>query len=371
MSQNRRVLFSSHVAGIAQYQSNSYYAIEGCQNVGITTNYTLDPILELGQINLYQLVEQIPEVEVTAQKVLDGSPLMYHLSTLGATDGSLVGRSNQRCQFAMSVYSDVQQSASGTPTSQTMCSGMYIQNISYTFGTSGPFMEDCTWVGNDKAFLNSAFTFTPTFNNNDSPLALAGSGGVQLRQDLIFYPILGSGDPNHTVETQGTLDSNGQVLAYLTILPPDVVGISSSGTNDRDSSGEFGSHISDITVGCNLGRDAVLELGRRDPYYRFTQFPIQVTCSITAIATDADSLTASETGYDGFGDNTRPRSIRIRAREGTFICLGTENKLQSVSFAGGGTDGGQANITYNYITYNTFSVSHPKDPSSLQYPLLI
>lgn len=367
---NRRIFFATQAIGIAPLGSDSYTAVHGAQRVGINTNFTLDQILELGQISVYQMVEQIPEIEVSATKVLDGYPLLLHLSTYGSPNASLVGRSNQRCSLAISIYSDNQSSATGVPVGQIVCSGLYFSQSSFNFTTDGTFQENWVAVGNNKSWLSSAFTFTPTFNNQDSPLSLADSGGVNIRKDMIFYPILtGSYMAGYSQERGTALDVNGQVIAFLTILPPDINGISSSGTNDRDSNGQFGAHITSITCSTNVGRDAILELGRKEPYFRFANFPVEVTSEITIIGTDNDNIQATELGVRGDGNNLYDRSIRLRAREGTFIDLGIKNKLTGTTYGGGDTGGGQVSITYSYRTLNDYTVTHPQDPSpTITYP---
>ena len=358
MSANRRVWYATHVVSLAPLSTTAYTTTHGVQSVGVNTNFTLLNIMELGQSNLYELKEMIPEIDVTMDKVLDGYPLLFHLATQGAGDPSLVGRSNQQSQFCMNVYSDVQQSASGTPTSEIVCSGMYFQSSSFTFPVDAPFRESMTLVGNTKTYNSSGFVYTPTYTNADAPLALAGSGGTQIRNDMIFYPI---GNSSPASENSNTLDSNGQVAAFLTILPPEI-GVSSSGTNDLVN-GDFLAKIQNITVSCNVGRDSVLELGRKYPYFRFAQFPIPVNTEISVIALNTDTQNATEAGYNGQGDNLYNRSIRIRARDGTFIDLGLQNKLTSINWAGGDTGGGQATITYSFITYQNYTVTHPADPS--------
>lgn len=366
---NRRIFYATQAFGIAPLGSNSYTPTHGTQSIGINTNFTLDQVLELGQISIYQLVEQIPEVELTASKVLDGYPLLMHLATNGAPNATLVGRSNQRFMAGLSIFSDVQQSASGTPVSQMVCSGMYFSQSSFSFNTDGQFTENFTAVGNNKVWLTSGFTFTPTYNNQDAPAAIAGSGGVNLRKDMIFYPVLtGSYMRGYTQERGSALDVNGQVVAFLTILPPDIPGISSSGTNDRDSTGQFGAHIQSINTSVNLGRDSILELGRKEPYFRFANFPVEVNTDITFVATQGESVNALELGTNANGDNLVARSIKLRAREGTFIDLGTQNKLSSTTYGGGDTGGGQVSVTYSYRTYNDYTVTHPADPSNLTYP---
>lgn len=365
---NRRIYFASKAFGAAPFNSTTYTTLHGVQSVGISTNFTLQNIQELGQLNIYQLVEEIPEIEVTAEKVLDGNTLMYHASTQGGSDGSLVGRSNAQCQLAIPVYGDTQGAASGLPQNETVASGMYLSQVSYTFGTDGPSRESCSWVGNQVLFKTNNFDFQPTgLVNNDTPLALAGSGGVQMRYHMVFFPILNSGDPLASRENATALDGNGQLNAFLTILPPEV-GVSSSGTNDRDSGGNFLAHISNITCSCNLGRDTILELGRKLPYFRFTTWPVQTTTEIAVVALQAQNINATELGLDGQGNDLVNRTIKVRMRDGTWIDMGSTNKLQTVSFNGGNTDGGNTTLTYSFLNYNFFYVSHPLDPSHIANP---
>lgn len=361
---NRRIWYATQAVGAAPLNSTTYTPMHGVQIGGLATNYTLQPIMELSQATIYELKELIPEVTVSLEKVLDGYPLLYHLCTQGAVDGSLVGRSAQQAMIAYSIYPDTFSSASGTPTSQIECSGMWWNELSYTFPLDRPFMENLSLIGNNRVNKTGAADFTPTFTNVDAPLALAGSGGVQIRQDLIFYPILGGVGYAGGLENGSTLDVNGQVIAFYTILPANINGISTSGTNVyTPSSDSFNCHVQSISVSVNAGRDAVYELGHRFPYYRFMNFPIAVTTEITIIATDLDTLTATEAGLDGQGDNSLYQTIKVRSKEGTWIDLGTNNKCQSVSFGGGNADGGNATLTYSYINYDQMLVSHPQDPS--------
>jgi hypothetical protein len=370
MATNRRIFYAVQAVGLAPLGSLTFTNTHGLQTVGITTNYTLENVQEIGQISVYQLVEMVPEIEVNLEKKLDGYPLLYHLFTQGSPTATLVGRSAQRTNLALSVYGDTQNSASGTPIAECYASGLYWSSVNYSFSTEQTLTETLSAVGNDITWATgiAGFTYTPTYNNTDSPLALAGSGGVQIRRDIIFYPILGSGDPNYAKETSSTLDVNGQLSAFLTILPPDVTGISSSGTNDRNSVGQYNVHVTQITCGTNAGRDPLLELGRKDPFFRFINFPVEVNYSITTLNLLGAGNVASEQGLDGLGDNVLGRSCKIRVREGTFIDLGTKGKLQSVTYGGGDATGGNVLTTYNFITYNDFSVTHPQDPSQLPWP---
>jgi len=377
---NRRIFYATQAVGFAPISATgNYISVHGAQSVGINTNFTLENVSEIGQLSIYQIVEQIPDIEVTVEKFLDGYPLLYHLSTPISANNTLVAKNIQRSMMATSIYADNQSSASGTPLAEVVCSGLYFQSATYNFGTDQSLRESVTLVGNNIFWYNpsntgvggnqlSALTsavYTPNFLNTDSPLALAGSGGVQIRRDIIFNPILGASDPNYAKEFSGTLDVNKQSLAFFTNLPPDIEGISSSGTNDQTlSQGQFNAHINNITISCNAQRPLILELGRKEPYYRFMNFPVPVTAAITTVSRLGNQVSATELGSDGLGNNLSNRSIRVRVREGTWIDLGHKNKLQSCTYAGGDTTGGQVNCTYSYITYNDFLVSHPQDPSN-------
>jgi hypothetical protein len=108
---NKRVFYASQQAAIGTNGLTTFGAgqtIFGLQTVGITTRFNLEQVFEIGQVAIYENVEALPAVEITLEKVLDGKALMYHMATQGAASGTLNGRSNIRCSFAMSVFSDSQ-----------------------------------------------------------------------------------------------------------------------------------------------------------------------------------------------------------------------------------------------------------------------
>src|SRR5688500_8608620 len=115
MPDNKRIIFASQQFNMWPEGSSSPIAAHGVQSAGITTNFNLEQVFEWGQLAIYDNIEQIPDVEVTAEKVLDGHPLLYHLATANATSGTLVGRSNRRCIIGISIFSDTMDSASGAP----------------------------------------------------------------------------------------------------------------------------------------------------------------------------------------------------------------------------------------------------------------
>ena len=337
MATNKRVFWAVEAVGFAQDGTTSYTEVHGLQSAGLTTNFNLEQVFELGQISVYEDIEGIPDVEITLEKVLDGYPLLYHLATRGASAGTLVGRSNQKCIVAMNVYPDTYNSASGTPLCEFVASGLYLSSVNYTFPVDGNCTESVTLVGNNFEVKTSSFVFTPTYDNSDQPQAITGSGGVQRRENIVFD---GSND-----------------ATQITILPQDIYGITTSGTNEKDANNQYGAHIQSITISADLGRDPINELGRKAPYHRYVTFPVEVTCDIEVMMTDRAFINVAEES-----DNLTARTIRVVAEDGTNISLGDSNKLTSVSYGGGDAGGDNATVTYSYRTFNTLDITHPADP---------
>jgi hypothetical protein len=247
--------------------------------------------------------------------------------------------------MAMSIFGDTQDSASGVPQTEVNMSGLFCSALTYTFPAEGSCTESVTLLGNHKVWKSSSFTFTGTiFDNTDVPLALTqGSGGVQRRENVIFS------DLNGTLLPGGT---NG------------IPGISSSGTNEKTGD-VFGAHVQNITISSDLGRTNLVELGRRLPYFRYVEFPTEVTCDIEVLSIGGDQISATEEGVLGDGNNLPAHTIQVLLDEGTNINLGTQNKLSNVTYGGGDTGGGNDTTTYSYTTFNEMVVVHPEDPAGL------
>ena len=334
---NKRIYYPVYCVGVAAQGATTFTRVKGLQQVGVTTRFNLEHVFEIGQIDEYQAVENVPDVEITAEKVLDGAPLLWHLATQGATNASLSGRSNQKCQIAISYFTDTQSSASGTPLKQTTMSGLFGSSLTYAFPVGANFTESVTFVGNDKAVSASAFTFTGGFTNTDTP-----PSGVQRRQHMLF----GSG-------------------AGYSVLPTNLPGVTSlggSGYNILDSVGDFGWHGQSIRTSVNLGRTPLYELGRRIPYFRTVDFPVEVRTDFEFYCQTGDNIVADQTA-----DNITNVPIWLRISDGTVFDLGTKNKLISSSETGGnaGSGGGNRTCTFSYVNYNNLTVTSPSDPSAL------
>jgi hypothetical protein len=369
---NKRIFFPAHQVGIKNDGASTFRVLHGVQSVSTSTTFNLDQVFALGQLAIYENIENIPDVEVNLTKVLDGHPLIYHEATIAAASPTLVGRSNEKCLVAIGIFDDTANSAAGNPRSQVQFSGMYVSSLQYNFPLEDNFSEVATLVGNNKQWANDPnlvgnspwvgatdLNFEGAFaSNDDAPI---GSGGVNRRENMNFIPAADAG-----------LDNNNMVDdPDCTVLPPDVFGMSASGTNPV-TAGNFGVSITNISVSVDLGRESIFQMGRKGPFHRYVNFPTQVTCEISTTSTSGDMVSATEYGtYTpasisacADGGNLRDRTIRIATCEGTRIYLGLKNKLASVNYTGGDAGGGNVEVTYTFNTFNDMTVLHSGDPNA-------
>lgn len=332
--------------------ASGFITAHGVQSVGLNTTFNLEQVFELGMLSLYENLEGIPNIELTAQKVLDGYPLLYHLATPAATAASLVGRSNERCFAALNIYPDTNENASGTPSQQVGMSGMYVSTLTYTLNVEGNSTEDVTLVGNDKvwaAISGAQFHFTPTeFDSSDAPLSLLASGGVARRENIL----MGTGCVMSDLSAISGVSGS--------IWPTEIGGIDGSGWN-QISGDSYLAHLQTITISTDLGREELFELGRRGPYHRFVSFPTEVTCVIDTTSSEGDLIDALADPVGG--SNLSNQKIFIWVEEGTRLNLGAKNKLASVGYSGGDAGGGNVVCSFNYSNFNSLKIEHVADPA--------
>jgi hypothetical protein len=365
MSANNRIFYACQAVAIGLYQNVGQQPpatrldlepVHGVQSVGINTTFNLEQAFELGQISIYENIEGLPDIEVTLEKVLDGYPLIYHLATSGAAfavpaTNSLVGRAKERCNVALGIYDDDQEAVSGVAPVAVLMSGMYVNSLSYTFPTDGNCTESVTLVGNSKGwFVNSSGMSLETSDSaaykfgGDTP---KGSGGVQRREDVVMMssimPI-----SIYDVSRVGYTSAGD---------PTPMVGNNWNASTHIDNGKPLNrprAHIQNITISTDLGREDILELGHKEPYYRSAAFPVEVTSEFEVIAVSGDFINAYVNG-----DNTQTTPIRIRLRDGTVFDLGNKNRLSSVNYTGGDAGGGNVSITYSFSTFNDLTITAP------------
>lgn len=311
-------------SGTLASKNPTYDTVQGLQSVGINTNFNLEPVYQMGQIELYDNYEEIPEVEVTLSKVLDGYPTIYSMA-MGS--GSLASLANNRCGVKMLLFQDTNIAATGTPIASVECAPAYLSSVSYKFPTEGNFTEDVTLVSNDK-------TWATSLSANANPLAQ------------------NSPDPGVGILRRG-------LWSKTSVLP---TGDGGASTLASASGGIApGSKINNVTVSMNLGREQIRELGSRTPYYRYIKFPVEVTTEVevTAVGGDLVGIAGSTNASCNNPKALTNKQIIIRLCDGTTLDLGSKNKLTSVNFTGGDMGGSNATITYSYTTYSEFTYSPP------------
>lgn len=346
-SSNNRVFYAVQAVGLAPdgvvasgtNDPSGFVTAHGVQSVGVTTTFNLEQVFELGQLELYENIEGVPDIEVTMQKVLDGYPLLYHLATPNATSASLSGRSTEQVGLGLNIYPDTNEAATGVPLQTVFMSGMFVSALTYTLNVEGPSTEDVTLVGNNKEWTASGTFFVPSgLDGDDAPI---GAGGVQFREDVI----MGSG-----------------AAGSVSLWPTEIPGIAAGGFN-IEAGGSFPAHIQTVTISTDLGREELFELGRRDTYFRFVSFPVEVTCAIDVTTSEGDLVDALADPPGG--TNLVDQTIDVVMRESTRLNLGTKNKLASITYGGGDAGGGNVVTTFNYSNFNSLEVTHSQDPAGL------
>lgn len=319
----------------------------GVQSVGMTTTFNFEQVFELGQLEIYEFIEAEPEIEVTIEKVLDGTkPLWFFTTSRGAV--LLTDRTaNYKTDVAISIYSDTQTRASGEPISMVLGSGMYLSSVSYTFPVDGNFTESITMVGNDKIWAD----FEGVTGASDGfPGNYASTAAVP-----VGFP---SGNQFTTLEDALVIGSGVQrresFRLDLSRMPTQIPGVSSSGTLEG-----IIERLQTITVSTDLGREDIFELGSKRPYTKFVTFPLEVTCAVEVITSQGDFVdaVAFEETCDR-SQNTVNEEIILELCEGLRIDLGEKNRLQSVDMAGGEAGGGNMTVTYNYQNFNDLTITH-------------
>ena len=339
---NNRVFYACQAVVIGDTGSQNSRTIHGVQSVGITTNFNLEQAFELGQIQIYENIEGLPDVEVTLEKVLDGHPLIYHAATPGATVNTLVNRSKLRCNVGLGIYPDDQDAVTGAAPAEVFMSGMYLSSISYTIPADGNATESVTLVGNDKSW------------NTNNPSLVTAARALEIPED-------GDGKGTDAPFSGSGVVRRENVDLTNTILPAAIFGAQGSAAGNALLGGVPAVHIQNFTCSTDLAREDILELGRKAPYYRSPNFPVEVTSEFEVIAVSGDYVSCEE----GADANTSEETIKVVLLNGTTFDLGTKNRLSSGTYGGGDAAGGNATITYSYSTFNDLTFSSSNDPAGL------
>lgn len=372
MPNNKRIFYACQAVGISEMNvaSPDIYVLHGVQSVGVNTAFNLEQVFELGQLEIYENIEGIPEVEVTLEKVLDGHPLIYTAATCASEDGGFFSakgaglgqRANNQCCVHLGIFDETVNTVSNVnATTQVYMSGMYVSNVSYTMPTDGNMTESVTLAGNHKQWSSGNM---PVVLSSTVTSRLLGSGTGASR--------VGTDQPSG-VGTIGVARRENFNMA-ASIVPKSIIKATSpnlvlgsileTAGNGYDSSSKTNKvHIQSATVSTDFGREDVFELGRKSAYYRPATFPIEVTCELEVLSNSGDFVNALEEGDPGLmsnprtsGNNTLDETIKLVIDNGYTFDLGSRNRLSSINFAGGDAGGGNATMTFSYSNFNDLQV---------------
>jgi hypothetical protein len=315
MTINRRIFYACQAVGIGDKDGANFTVAHGVQSVGINTQFNLEQIFEVGMISIYENIENVPDVEVTLEKVLDGRDLLYTLST-GGSGKTLAAASVAQCSVALSIFDDTNVAATGTANAGCVMKSGVVSQITYKVAVEGNATESITIVGNHKIWTNA-------LSPSNSEWYIDNLPATDVPDDK----------PDLTVQRRQ------HVNIAASKIPSCIPSISS---------------FQSISVGANITREKILELGSKVPYFRYAKFPVEVTAQFEIIAKKGDQIGVVEDA-----NNLTDEEIKLVFLNGTTIDLGKKNKLESANYQGGGTDGGNATITYSFKTFNDFTVTGP------------
>ena len=330
MATNNRIFYACQAVNIVSSTGNAVAAggtVRGVQSVGMSANFTLDQVFEMGQLEIYENIEDVADIEVTLEKVIDGDKFIWEFASNDLCRTTLAGAAKNRCDVYLAIYDDATDNATGTPRNVCFNSGMYTSSVSYSYSVDGSATESVTLVGNER-FWNATKGATSKY----------GSPATGFDADV----------PADNVQRRVNVDlENGS-----TLLPAIVKSQMNPDTPD-DEDGIGGSyHIQSISVSAAFGQENILELGRFGPYARYATFPIEVTTEFEVISTSGDLQNVS-----GNGTNLTNQPIKIYDQAGTVIDCGVKNKLSSVSYSGADTGGGNATVSYSFSNFNNLTVT--------------
>lgn len=295
-------------AGTDQFTPGTTTFVHGVQSIGFNSTFDIENIFELGQLEIYDAKLNSADIEVTIEKVLDGYKTCWGIISSNADNKTLATCSKQRVNLDFAIYADTGNIGKSPIEIGVKCTGMYVNNVTYTFPVDGNLTESITLVGNHKSWASIADlgTFANVTNGLDKPSAVASSR-VLTRQDV-------------SVVAPGSAKAQN------------------------------------VTISLNMNREDVFQFGQRIPYAKLATYPIEVTAEI-------ESLLIPKTNNDDANFNESTAALPIKdatisvAVPGLSISLGSKAFLTAISQTGGDATGGNATITRSFTAYNTFTVN--------------
>lgn len=308
---------------------NDFSFVHGVQSVGINSSFDFENLFELGQLEIYDAVLNLPEVEITIEKIFDGHKTVYGTFVAG-TDDDVLGDdapegilldTRRRAAVRFGIYKDTGNAGeTDAEVGVIECTGMYVSNVTYTFPVDGNPTESVTLVGNHKAW----------YTDGSKPLDI---------------PAAISDNDDNTIDepTDGAYTGGEKRIARR---------------QDITYDGPGSDKAQNVTISIDLTREDLFEFGEKLPYARIPPFPIEATGEVESLAVDGsfDDIQFSE------DTNELPeREQTLKVTVGSFEVELTNAFLTSIAHGGGDATGGNATVTRSYTAYNVFKVSDSGD----------
>lgn len=300
-----RIYYASHAVSV------SGVTVEGAQSAGITANFTLEQAFRLGKIGIYDNIITDAEAGMSVSKILDGYDTIFKLFTGRQNQASIVdhGATQQTIRIA-SNDTDADTSLQSDDQTAVQMTGAYLSSVAYNIPVDGFSTEEVSFVADNKASTTGAV------------IAPSGTSTRATYRQMI--------------ETAG--------------FPAEV----------------SGKNVTNISISADFGREAMYKLGQFDPYFRYANYPVEVSLEFTVANTDVETTAVTLTGVTCTDDGSLPSkqdiTVTICNASGFTGSHGYEFRasgcrLSSINQDGGGTDGGNASTTYGYTTYNDLVIS--------------
>ena len=259
--------------------------VNGAQTVAVTTNFDIEPVLQLGQIDLVDALTLNPTVDVSISRIL----------------------SDTNTPVWSGAFLDIIRKDDSTITlsiADVHITGAGLTSISYNFSVDGVFTEEIGFSARGKD--------------------LSG-GSVTAIKDVASKP-----------KTRQFLNVSASTIPNL---------VTSAG------------NLTNITINSSIGRENILELGKYNASGSFANLPAEVNVDfeVTADTLDTVEIPTVPSCSSPTGEAFEKQDIIIDVCGYTFTM---ENcKLSNVSYSGGDTGGGNATISFSYITFNSLTRS--------------
>jgi hypothetical protein len=357
--------------GVGTGGVTAFQFMPGVQSVGISTNFNLEQIFQLGQLEIYQDLEDIPDIEVSVEKVIEGNKALGYVAFIDPDthidavadaniETTISGNQNNKVDVGFVVNQDTHEAVGDNDSLvSAWMSGMYLSSATFNFATDGYFTESLNLVGNHQIWtVPAGGEFTGAPNSDFGGAAEDLDVGTVLRRETIYFEDLPA--PLGVKK----LDN---ATAGLSAVAGDI--------------GDLG--IASMNISVDFGREPMYRLGQKLPYHRYVTFPVEVTTDIEAYVTDPDDMVIDaypeqnnvQKAAGDDGSNTHQLKFHIQDGAVTDVKnagggavetrhtfdLGKNNYLQSVTWNGLSTDGTNATITYSYRNFNRLDVTSKKD----------